>query len=228
MIAYLNQMGSLILSERVTQKEQILPFVDALLLFFQQGIALDRNEIDPAKTVVKAEEIGASKYLKALDKVLHTSGMQSVNIQNFAKALGVAPSTLYSTFKNKEDLFEQIGTIETDRLLTLVESKLDSSMDVSTLVETIMRVIDSYLKTQVPAAQYIDALSVSVTLRKNFETHPNLLRAYDALETICPGSGIFPVTLPACRIITQNDYPDWMTLETMITYVYHGINKENA
>lgn len=226
MLCYFSKIGSLILSRKLTRKKQLDVQVDQLIQFFDGGLNAERVPIDPETYTVRPEEIGESRYLKALDKVLTEDGPQSVSMGKFAKALGVAPSTLYSTFKDKMSMFSTIAQIEVNRMLGIVESHLDEVMSIAVIVETIIRTVDSYLAQQVNVALYIDVLYIAFSQRKSFETHPLMLKAFDAVESICPGIGVCIITLPAsCRII-HSEKPDSLSMEQMLDYLYHGIKKE--
>ena len=228
MVCYLSQIGSQIICAKLQKKKQVEPLIDQLLALFQHGLQMERGTVDFQRTVVKPEEIGDCRYLKALDAVLHASGMQSVSVANFAQALGVAPSTLYSSFKDKDEMLASIATEEINRMLGVVESHLDEQMEIPVLIETIIRTVYSYLSCQVDTAKFIDGLYVAFSQRTVFKAYPDMLRAYDALEALCAGSGIFMVTLPTSLSIALEDTPSGLTLEAMIDFLYHGINKEIA
>lgn len=226
MICFTSVIGAQILSKQLTRKNQIEVQVDQLIGFLQKGLDVDRTPLDPASYTVKDTEIGESKYLKALDKVLKQYGPRSVSIGNFAKALGVAPSTLYSTFKNKQCMLVKIASIEANRMLGIVESHLNGRMELPAVVETIVRTVDSYLDQQVDVALYIDDLYVVFSRRESFEAYPMMLKTYDALESICPGLGVCMVTLPASSHTIRSVDPTRLTMEQLLDYLYHGIKKE--
>ena len=125
---------------------------------------------------------------------------------------------------DKKAMLEGIENTEIRRMMGIVEAHQDAEMDIPTLVESIMRTVSNYLSCQVETAKFTDAMYVAFSQRKIFEAYPHMLRAFDALDAVCAGSGIFLVTLPASLSIAGDDQSQGLTFDTMMDFLFSGIN----
>lgn len=226
-IFYVSYFTLLTIDGSMKTEKQVATNVDWMSRLFEKGLGASSTLEDFSFCQVTQDDLGDSRYVTALDKVVRTYGLQSLSIGKFADALGVAPSTLYSTFKNKEDMLFQIAKIEFNRFCTAIEKRIKPEYTLADTVSVVFHTVDSYARTQAATARFIDSLSIAFLQDQSFVGFPGLTRLFDSLEKEQQGFGGLVFVLPIAIQFAEEAGVNPLSVDEGLDILLHG-NKEDV
>ena len=161
-------------------KENLIPleeFCDSVCFFIENGIASNDSSVDLDKLVlidnICSEKIKTikpvNKMVKVIAGIVDNVGLAGLNVEKIAGALGMAKSSLYSSFENKVDMISTLIENEFETLRDLIVSnisQLDSSYE---KLYAIMQTEFCYFKERPEFMMIFRNLLMNRTLQEKFE-----------------------------------------------------------
>lgn len=205
-------------------KPRIDDYVDFIVGFIHTGLEIpDPGDVSWAR--ISPEEIGKHPYLTAMDSVFRKYGIRSLSIQRIADELGIAPSSLYSTFPSLKTLISQTGMKEYHRYYALLEEKMQRANSLSDAFAVSLAVAESYFSSQVDISSYIDGIGGLLGTDYLLTEKSALGRFYEDAESLHPGLGRFLLTYPITRLILTYSH-GMIPGDVMIHNIFHGIKEK--
>jgi AcrR family transcriptional regulator len=223
-LVYIGVSIHAVASGKVTDEEGIQTLADKLLLLFENGIG---GEVPTYGLVLGDEpELKRDRYVTAMDDVIRTYGLQSFSMKRFAESLGLAPSTLYSSFASKDELLLKVATDEHVRFFKFLDRHLQ---DVTTPQEALVALytcILFYLGKKPEITTYTNGFLWMWKSDESFASTPSLTHWTAELEKMDKGLGHLAITLPLVHTMEKN--ASHISEEDVLRLLFHGCTKKEA
>lgn len=134
-----------IMKQNLTQ-EQVPDFVADVRRWYEKGLGVDFS-FDQAlwdASAVDPSSLEDDRILDALDRLFASSGIRGVTMERLSRETGMAQSSFYYRFKNKEELVSETGKRELARFLTFLDGRLAFAKDKVDALHIIFGTTSSY------------------------------------------------------------------------------------
>lgn len=212
---------------KLKEEKDIQPFVDSLIALFADGLGA-MPLVDKETYLATEDEVSCSRYALALNKLIATYGTQSFSITRYAQCLGVAPSTIYSTFTSKEGILHDIAEQAWTAFLTYLEKKIAPAASPSEALVAIAYATDSYLSHQPMAVAYMLGLIWMKYGKDAKKTYTLLGKTCDDLDGVFPGLGLLSIVMPVTRTIEGAAGHGQLSQEEMLLLLFHGCTRKET
>lgn len=181
-------------------QEQIPAFVARVRRWYDHGLGLNVN-VTPRKWSemdVDPSQLASDRNLSALNRLFSTYGIQGVTMGRMAKETGLAQSSFYYQFANKEEMISKTGKDEVARFLKLLDGRLSVVKEIEDAVITIFGTTNAYYF----ARPWLSRVYAFVSAPALY-LHPSVLEPYphlrfwrNELSAIQPNAGELALFLP--------------------------------